>query len=129
MISGIGVDIIKVNRIKKAIENSSHGFIDKVFTKTEQEWCGKRKNTFQHFAARFAGKEAVLKAFNLGWGSVDWKSIEIENDTAGAPRVVLHNHMKEICHEKYVDKIFLSLSHFDSYAVAVVILQTGTKNE
>lgn len=129
MISGIGVDIIQVNRIKKAIENSGDGFINKVFTKGEQECCREKKNIYQHLAARFAGKEAVLKAFNLGWSSVDWKSIEIENDATGAPRVILHNRMKEICDEKYVDKIFFSLSHFGSYAVAVVILQTWTQNE
>lgn len=129
MISGVGVDIIQVSRIKKAIENSGDGFINKVFTKGERECCRAKKNIYQYFAARFAGKEAVLKAFNLGWNSVDWKSIEIENDATGAPRVILHNGMKEICNEKYVDKIFLSLSHFGSYAIAFVLIESRVKNE
>jgi len=119
LIQGIGVDIIKIERIKKAIERSGKGFIDRVFTIGEQNYCLSMKNKFQHFAVRFAAKEAVLKTFGLGWNSISWKSIEVVNDENGSPMVILHGKIKTVS----PGKMFISLSHFEEYAIAFVILE------
>lgn len=129
MIFGIGVDIVEIYRIQKAIENSGYRFINRIFTQKEQEYCKSQKNMFQHFAARFAAKEAVLKALKLGWNSVDWKTIEIEGNLSGEPQVILYGKTKEICQKKNIDRVFLSITHFGNYAVAFVVLEGSNRNE
>lgn len=121
MIKGIGVDIIEINRIKRAIENSGQPFLNKIFTKREIEYCEKQKNPNQHFAGRFAAKEAILKAFGLSWNSVDWKTIEIISGLSGEPIVKLHTKMKQLQKRKKIKKIFCSISHFNKYALSFVI--------
>lgn len=126
MIQGIGVDIIKIERIKKAIERSGQGFLNRVFTPEEQNYCLKMKNKFQHFAVRFAAKEAVLKALGLGWNSIRWTSIEVVNDEDGSPEVTLHDKIRNMS----TSRMFISLSHFEEYAIAFVILEKrGGKND
>jgi len=119
LIQGIGVDIIKIERIKRAIERSGKGFINRVFTQREQNYCLSMKNMFQHFAVRFAAKEAVLKALGLKWNSISWTSIEVITDDDGAPEVILHDRIRDMV----TSKILISLSHFEEYAIAFVILE------
>ena len=111
-----GVDIIEVERIKKSIENQGENFINKVFTQNEIDYCkNTKKMMYQHYAARFAAKEAVLKAVSSGLNSkydLDWKDVEILNDKEGRPYV---NFKNEISSKVEID---LSLSHIKEYAVA-----------
>lgn len=113
-----GVDIIEVSRIKKAIESSNNKFLERVFTKNEIEYCNsKNLNKYEHFAARFAAKEACLKAIsNLIENKFDisWKEIEIINSKDGRPILNIHKEIKNI------ESIDVSLSHIKDYAVASV---------
>jgi len=109
-----GVDIIEIRRIKKTILTNKR-FLKKVYTPSEIAYCNSKKNKWQHFAVRFAAKEAVWKA--LGKKDIWHRDISVKNTKDGKPEVVLSKKYKEL--EK---KISLSLSHTDDYAVAFAIL-------
>ena len=115
-----GIDIIEVSRIKKAIETSNEAFIEKVFTKKEIEYCNSKvANKYEHFAARFAAKEACLKAISDLMESkfdISWKEIEIINLKNGKPALKIHKDIKD------VESIDISLSHVKEYAVASVCI-------
>ena len=116
----IGTDIIEISRIKKSIEDTDNKFIERVYTNKEIEYCeSKKSQKYQHYAVRFAGKEAVFKAISSTLKNkfeIDWKDIEILNDSSGRPYV-------NILKSKISDKINIdiSLSHCKEYAVANVI--------
>lgn len=115
-----GVDIIEVNRIKKAITNIEEKFLDRVYTKKEIQYCNSKNiNKYEHYAARFAGKEAVLKAISDGLESkynLSWQDIEILNNKEGRPYVNLNN---EIGNNIQID---ISLSHIKEYAIANCVI-------
>ena len=113
MILGIGVDIIEVDRIHKAIKRWGKSFLSHVFTPEVIEYAKKNKFPTQHFAARFAAKEAVFKA--MADDSITWKDIKILNDKRGKPYCIFRgkNHKK---------KILLSIAHTKKYAVASAII-------
>ena len=108
-----GIDIIEVNRIKKIIQHSKR-FLAKVYTPTEITYCNSRKNKWQHFAVRFAAKEAVWKA--LGKKDIWHRDITVKNTLDGKPEIILSKKYKNL--EK---RISLSLSHTDDYAVAIAV--------
>jgi holo-[acyl-carrier protein] synthase len=108
-----GIDIIEVKRIKKIIQTNKR-FLQKVYTPVEIEYCNSRKTKWQHFAVRFAAKEAVWKA--LGKKDIWHKDIMVKNTKEGKPEVVLGRKYKELG-----KRVSLSLSHTDDYAVAVAI--------
>ncbi len=114
-IIGIGVDIIEIKRIEKSIKNFGKDFLNKIFTENEIAYVKKYKFPNQHYAVRFAAKEAVYKA--LGLKDVSWKNIEILNDKDGKPYCKFLN--KKIKH-----KVFISLSHSEHYAVANAIVSS-----
>ena len=115
-----GVDIIEIERVKKSIEETDGKFCERVYTQKEIEYC-ERKNVqkYQHYAARFAAKEAVLKAISQLLESkfdIEWKEIEILNDEQGRPFV---NLLKK---DIPIDEIDISISHCKTYAVASVVV-------
>lgn len=118
MIIGIGVDIIQLRRIKNAIERWQERFISRIYTPGEIDYCRRQKMEFIHFAARFAAKEAVMKALGR---RVEWKNIEIINSEAGKPSVKLSDKAKKVAIEQQAEKIFLSLSHDGAYTIAQVV--------
>jgi len=124
-----GVDIIEIDRIKKSLESCGDSFRDKVFTAREIEYCeGKKAVRYQSYAARFAAKEAVSKAFGTGIGrGVSLKDIEVLNDEYGKPYVVLAGRAKELFNEINAIEISLSLSHSQNYAVAYAVMETAKK--
>ena len=112
-----GVDIIEISRIKKSIEESEDRFLQRVYTDKEIEYCeSKNKQKYQHYAARFAAKEAVFKAISNKLENkydIEWKNIEIINDKEGRPYInFIDIEIKEI------DQIDISISHCREYAVA-----------
>lgn len=115
-----GVDIIEIERVKDSIEDTNGKFCERVFTKKEIEYCeSKKSQKYQHYAARFAAKEAVLKAISQLLKSkfdIEWKEIEILNDKNGRPYV---NLLKE---EINITDIDISISHCKTYAVASVVI-------
>lgn len=122
MIHGIGVDIEVAARVSKAIKRYGASFLDRIFTEREIAYCQMKGNPPQHFAARFAAKEAFSKAIGTGWGgSFRWLDVEILNDEKGKPSLVLHNELGAFCMHF---KSNLSLSHTKEYVVAVVVLET-----
>jgi len=121
MVRGIGVDIIEIDRIRKSIEDSGDRFLQKVFTEKEIEYCAGKANKFQHYAARFAAKEAVSKALATGWsGDFFWKDVEVMNEASGAPRVTLYGKLRERLSSAVV---LVSLSHSESHVVAIALIQ------
>ena len=116
-----GTDIIEVDRVRTSIENVGEKFLKKVFTDNEIRYCeSKKTQKYQHYAGRFAAKEAVYKAISRQLEdkySVCWKDIEVENDSQGRPSVNLFNvDMKKI------ENIDISISHCKSYATANVVI-------
>ena len=121
MIQGIGIDIVDVSRIRSAIDSWGSLFLKKIYTQTEIEYCTSRKNSYEHFAARFAAKEAVSKALETGWrGGFRWQDVEIVNEPSGKPRVVLYKHVNNLLAES---RVLLSLSHSESTVVALAIIE------
>ena len=113
MIEGIGVDIVSVNRIKKLYEKFGVKFLNKIFTDKEIAYCLSHTNPYPHFAARFAVKEAVIKALKKPEG-LKLKDIELINNPDGSPEIFLN--------EKNKKEIFVSISHEKSYAIAFVTI-------
>lgn len=120
-----GIDIIEVDRIKKTIEDTEENFIQRVYTEQEIKYCeSKNKNKYQHYAARFAVKEATFKAISTllkDKYSISWKNVETINDDNGKPEIKFISLTKEL--EEELDKIVsidVSISHLKEYAVASV---------
>lgn len=116
-----GVDIIEIERIKESIESTEGKFCERVYTEKEIKYCeSKKKQKYQHYAARFAAKEAVFKAISSKLKDkyeITWKDIEISNDENGRPYVnIINENAKEI------QDIDLSMSHCKQYAVANVMI-------
>ncbi len=122
MIIGIGVDLVKISRIEKAGKDHS-AFLERVFTEKEREYCGRQKYAAQHYAARFAAKEAILKAFGTGLGArMKWTDIEVLHGEGGGPIVNTRGGVKDYADLKGVKQILLSYSHDEGYAVAHAVL-------
>lgn len=121
MIRGIGVDIIEIDRIRRSIEHLGDHFIRKIYTDGEAAYCRAKPEMVQHFAARFAAKEALSKAVASGWsGEFRWKDVEVINEPSGKPQLVLHGSLKETLASCTV---FVSLSHADNHVVAMVVIE------
>ncbi|WP_303105909.1 holo-ACP synthase [uncultured Mitsuokella sp.] len=122
MIRGIGTDIIEIERIRQAV--AKERFVARVYTQGEQEYCqGRGVQAAASFAARFSGKEAVLKAFGTGLRGGTLLDVEIMPDALGAPRVKLHGYFAELARQRGIKEVWLSLSHTESYAVAQCVME------
>src|SRR3990172_13369006 len=111
-IIGIGTDIIECLRIAQMIERHGDLFINRVYTPHEIPYCQSRKLATQHYAARWAGKEAVLKALGTGWRKgISWRDIEIRNDPGGRPTVALRGGVRDVVEQLGIIDMHLSLSH------------------
>lgn len=124
MIIGIGTDIVEVPRIAAKLAKGD-GFRNLVFTPFEISYCENQAMPAESYAARFAAKEALLKALGTGWGNggVNFDEIEIRNDTAGKPELFLIGNGAGRYEQAGIKKIWVSLSHEKSAAVAMVILE------
>ena len=127
MIIGIGTDIVSISRMEKAIQQSR--FIDRVFTASEIEYASSRGQIkAASFAARFAAKEAVLKAFGTGLRGGELKEIEVEIDNLGAPHINLYGNFLKLAKEKGVKATHISLSHEREYATAFCVMEGNDEN-
>jgi holo-[acyl-carrier protein] synthase len=121
MIRGIGVDIVDIERIRALVDGEGDRFLLKVFTTAEITYCNSKARRHQHFAARFAAKEAVSKALATGWaGDFRWKDVEVTNDPSGLPRIALHGQLREHVGPA---RIQISLSHADNHVVAMAVIE------
>lgn len=114
MVIGIGIDIIDVERVRKLGEKNPR-FLEKVFTPKEISYCLEKRNKYQHFAARFAAKEAFFKALGR---RVGWKEVELLNNPSGKPQLEIKSKQR-----LSVEKAHVSISHLQDYAVAAVVLE------
>jgi holo-[acyl-carrier protein] synthase len=121
MIKGIGVDILEIDRIGRIIGTHGATFLRRVFTPEEIRYCSGKRNSAQHFAARFAAKEAVSKALATGMrGEFSWKNIEVMNDPLGQPHIAFSGTLKQaLAHAR----VHVSLSHSQSHVVAMVVME------
>jgi holo-[acyl-carrier protein] synthase len=125
MVIGLGVDILEIARIRETIAGQGEAFLRRVFTAQEIAYCGGKADPFQHYAARFAAKEAVSKALATGWsGDFAWKDVEVMNDPGGRPLVTLHGRIGE---RLAGCRILVSLSHSDTQVVAVALIERGAE--
>jgi len=123
MIFGTGVDIVEVSRMRDAIENWGENFLSKIFTRNEIEYSNSKRFSPQHFAARFAAKEAVVKAFGEPRKyPIKWTDIEVLNDGEGKPVMKFHEGALRLKKLKKIDEVIVSMSHSKNYAIANVIL-------
>jgi holo-[acyl-carrier protein] synthase len=125
MIVGSGVDLAEVDRIRKSIERFGARFVDRIFTPGEIAYVEKKANRFERYAARFAAKEAGMKAIGTGWKrGVTWHDFEVANLPSGKPTLKLTGVAAEVAAQMRVKNIALSMTHTAQYGMAQVILET-----
>lgn len=124
---GIGIDVVEVQRIGSSMDEFGDKFLHRIFTKTEQEYCQSQKRPAIHYAARFAAKEAIAKAFGTGIGKeISWLDMEILRQPSGEPKVKMSGDGKEYAEKLKVVDIKISLTHAEHYAAAnAVVLVAG----
>jgi len=119
---GIGTDIVECLRIAQMIERHGELFITRVFTDHEIEYCSARKAATQHYAGRWAAKEAVLKALGTGWRrGISWRDIEVRNKRGGKPVVALRGGAQDVVQKFGIGDVLISISHCRSHATALAI--------
>jgi holo-[acyl-carrier protein] synthase len=121
-ILGIGTDITECLRIARMIERHGELFIDRVYTEEETHYCQNRKQSTQHFAGRWAAKEAVLKALGTGWvRGISWRDVEIRNEPGGRPVVLLRGGALEVATKLGIRRVLISISHCRTHATAYAV--------
>jgi holo-[acyl-carrier protein] synthase len=125
MIVSIGIDIIEVARIREVLQRTPR-FRERVFTAAEQAYCDSRGVVAeQHYAARYAAKEAALKALQTGWrGGISWQDVEISSLESGAPMITFHGEAQKIFEASGATAVHLSISHTAEHAIANVVLES-----
>ena len=124
MIVGIGVDMAEVSRVREAIERHGERFLKRIFTPAEIAYCRRHKDCYERFAARFAAKEAAMKALGTGWRrGVTWQDFEVSNLPTGKPCLQLSGKALEIYRGLGGSHLFVSLTHTGAYALAQVVIE------
>lgn len=119
---GIGTDIVENLRIAQMIERHGELFLRRVYTPHEIEYCRVRKASTQHYAGRWAAKEAVLKAIGTGWSrGIRWLDVEVRNEDGGPPRVTLRGGALQVSRQAGVAEILISIAYCRSHAVAYAL--------
>ena len=124
MILGIGTDLAEVDRIRESIARFGDRFLNRIYTEGERAYTATKANSAERFAARFAAKEAGMKAIGTGWRhGVTWKDFEVVNEPSGRPTLRLSGVASQIAEKLGAKRISLSLTHTSQMAFAVVILE------
>lgn len=121
---GIGVDLCEVDRMRTALARTPR-LRTRLFTEAERGYCDRRRDPTERYAARFAAKEAVLKAMGLGVGACGWREIEVVRADSGAPSVVLHGTARRLADERGIGAWRLSLTHTHRVAEAIAVALDG----
>ena len=122
-ILGIGVDLVEVPRVQRALARWGERFVARIFTESERLRAGEGPNRVLRLAARFAAKEAVMKALGTGRKGVSWREIEVTNDPAGRPRVRLWGRAARVARKKRIREVHVSLTHGHEYAAAFAVAE------
>ena len=124
MIVGTGIDLAEVARVRAAIERYGDKFVQRIYTEREIAYVERKANRYERYAARFAAKEAGMKALGTGWRrGVRWKDFEVSNLPSGRPALLLHGQARSIADELGVSQISLSLTHTTESGMAFVIFE------
>lgn len=124
MVVGIGVDICSVERLARLRQRYGRRFLDRVFTGAEQAYCGVGRGCDEHYAARFAAKEAFLKALGTGFsGGMTLRDVEVVPSRTGRPALVVTGQAEQVSRRLGVETIHVSLSHERDHAIAFVVLE------
>ena len=119
---GVGTDVTECLRIAQMIDRHGELVVDRVYTPLEIEYCRSRRMATQHFAGRWAAKEAVLKALGTGWRrGISWRDIEVKNGPGGRPQAFLKGGTQEIAEKMGIHCILVSISHCRSHATAFAV--------
>ena len=122
MIVGLGTDIVEISRIGQMIERHGDTFLNRVFTENENTYCDSKKNKEQHYAGRWAAKEAVMKTLGTGFiKGIGWKEIEVINLQSGKPTIVISGGVERHAGEMGVSEILITISHSREFATATAI--------
>ena len=125
MIVGTGIDIAEVPRIRQSIERFGGRFLERIYTASEIRYCDSKANRAERYAARFAAKEAAMKALGTGWShGVRWRDCEVVRLPGGRPSISFHGKAAEVAAKLGVKHAALSLSHTVEQAIAQVILES-----
>ena len=126
----VGIDLVMVSRIAESLEHFGERFLRRVFTDDEIAYCQRRRDPIQHFAARFAAKEATLKALGTGLRmGIKWREIEVRRERGQAPTVVLTGQCRAIALAKGGSRVILSLTHDGDYALAQAMLMGDSADD
>ncbi len=124
MIVGMGVDIIDVARVQASIERYGDRFLRRLYTEGEIAYCASKANKYERFAARFAAKEAALKALGTGLsGGISWRDFEVVRERSGRPTIVFRNKALQVAERLGCRNISISITHTEQVAFAQVILE------
>ena len=119
---GIGIDLVDCGRIERMLSDHGQAFLDRVYTPAEQAYCGRSRNQVERLAARYAAKEAALKALGTGMrDGMSWTEIEVGHDALGAPVVTLHGEVARVAAARGVGRLAVSLTHAGGLAMAEVM--------
>ena len=125
MIVGLGLDIAEIDRIEAAIKRYGAPFIERLFTPQEVAYCESHRNRFERYAARFAAKEAAMKALGTGWRhGIRWRDIEVIRESGGKPTLRLEGVAQQFAARLGVQHIALTITHSGNFALAEVIFET-----
>jgi holo-[acyl-carrier protein] synthase len=129
-VKGIGVDLALIPRVREVVQRWDERFLRRVFTDDEIAYCQRRRDPIPHFAARFAAKEATLKALGTGLRmGIKWREIEVRRERGEAPTVVLTGQCRAIALAKGGSRVLLSLTHDGDYALAQAMLLGGSADD
>ena len=124
MIVGLGLDIAEIDRIEAAVTRHGTPFLERIFTTLEVAYCESHRNKFERYAARFAAKEAAMKALGTGWRrGVRWRDIEVVRDPTGKPTLHLEGAARQIANDLGVKNISITITHSGNLALAEVIFE------
>lgn len=130
MIVGVGIDIAPVARFERALRDPEDSFRDAVFTPAEAAYCESKRYPARHFAARFAAKEASLKALGgAGAGVPPLHDVEVCVEDSGVPRIELHGRLRAIVESRRIEAIHVSLTHSEDLAAAIVVMEGASPSE
>ena len=125
MIFGVGVDLVELARFKAAMKRQGASLLEKLFTASERRYCEGKWNRIAHYTARFAAKEAVLKALGTGWsGGIRWTDVEVVRGGTGSVSVRLTGMAKKLAAKRGVRRVHLNITHAETHAAAVAIEET-----
>jgi holo-[acyl-carrier protein] synthase len=126
MIVGTGIDVVEVPRVAAAMQRFGRRFVERIFTENEIRYCDSKANPAERYAARFAAKEAGMKALGTGWNhGVRWRDLEVQRARGGRPTLVLSGKAAEFAKQLGAVRTQISLTHTRAEAIAHVILESG----